>query len=348
MRQGESLRKIRYPGEMPESFTFADLFAGIGGMRIPFDEFGGTCVFTSEIDKHAQKTYQFNFPSEGHLMVGDITEIAESDVPNHDILLAGFPCQPFSNAGHRKGLDDVRGTLFFDIARILREKQPKAFLLENVRGLVGHDEGKTFRRIIEILDEDYHVSYKLLNARDFGLAQNRLRVYITGFKKDDFESAFDFESVTNADTEISVGSILEKSVESSLTLTDGLWEGHQRRKAKHLKAGNGFGYRIVDGDSAYTPTLSARYFKDGSEILVSQQGLNPRKLSPREGARLQGFPENFELHESKMQAFRQLGNAVPINVVRAIAEQMVKRLITEVRCLPPKLVPEDQPRLEPA
>lgn len=318
--------QVLYPGEMPTRFSFIDLFAGIGGMRIPFDELGGQCVMTSEIDKHALDTYRTNFQDYEHFFAGDITQVPTEDIPNHDMLLGGFPCQPFSHAGHKKGFEDTRGTLFFDIARILEAKRPRAFLLENVRGLMWHDSGNTFKRILEIANQFYHVSHKVLDAKDFGLPQTRKRVYLVGLDKEVFSKPFDFDLLASPVTALNVGDILESDVEESLTLSDRLWEGHKTRKRKHLELGNGFGYRMVNASSLYTPTLSARYFKDGSEILVEQIGKNPRKLAPREGARLQGFPESFILNESKMQAFRQLGNAVPISVVRAIAEKLVPEL----------------------
>jgi DNA (cytosine-5)-methyltransferase 1 len=321
--------QVLYPGEMPAKFSFIDLFAGIGGMRIPFDELGGKCVMTSEIDKHALETYRHNFQDFEHSFVGDITQVQIEDIPSHDILLGGFPCQPFSHAGHKKGFEDTRGTLFFDIARILEAKRPKAFLLENVRGLMWHDSGNTFKRILEIGSQSYHVSHKVLDAKDFGLPQTRKRVYLVGLDKETFSKPFDFDSLESPAAALSVGDILESDAEESLTLSDRLWEGHKTRKKKHLELGNGFGYRMVNASSLYTPTLSARYFKDGSEILVEQIGQNPRKLTPREGARLQGFPESFILNASKMQAFRQLGNAVPISVVRAIAEKLVPELLAD-------------------
>lgn len=318
-----------YPGGMPTRFRFIDLFAGIGGMRIPFDELGGRCVMTSEIDRHALETYQMNFHDDDHFFTGDITQMDVEDIPQHDLLLGGFPCQPFSHAGHKRGFEDTRGTLFFDIARILEAKRPKAFLLENVRGLMWHDSGNTFNRILEIANHFYHVSHKILDAKDFGLPQSRKRVYLVGLEKETFSEPFDFELLSSPMASLTVGDILEVDPEESLTLSDRLWEGHKNRKKKHLELGNGFGYRMVNASSLYTPTLSARYFKDGSEILVEQLGKNPRKLTPREGARLQGFPESFILNGSKMQAFRQLGNAVPISVVRAIAERLVPELLAD-------------------
>lgn len=317
---------LLYPGRVPNRFRFIDLFAGIGGMRIPFDELGGRCVLTSEIDRHAIATYKRNFHDEDHVFVGDITDVSISEIPDHDLLLGGFPCQPFSHAGHKKGFEDTRGTLFFDVARILAVKRPSVFLLENVRGLLWHDNGNTFNRIREIASQYYHFSFKVLDAKDFGLPQTRKRVYMVGLDRAKFQSPFNFEDLTTETKSTSVGQILQSQVEESLTLSDRLWEGHQTRKKKHLELGNGFGYRMVNQDSVYTSTLSARYFKDGSEILVEQPGKNPRKLSPREGARLQGFPESFILDESKNQAFRQLGNAVPVSVVRRIAEKLVQEI----------------------
>ncbi len=323
------LKAVMYPGNMASKFKFIDLFAGIGGMRIPFDELGGDCVMTSEIDKHAASTYRDNFPDKNHHFAGDITQVSIEDIPDHDLLLGGFPCQPFSHAGHKKGFEDTRGTLFFDVARILGAKRPAAFLLENVRGLTWHDSGNTFNRIVEIASEHYHVSFKVLDAKDFGLPQTRKRVYLVGLDRSKFDVAFNFDSLDSPLESQTVGRILESDVEDSFTLSDRLWAGHQARKRKHVELGNGFGYRMVNQDSLYTPTLSARYFKDGSEILIEQQGRNPRKLTPREGARLQGFPESFVLNSSKMQAFRQLGNAVPVAVVRAIANKLVPEILTD-------------------
>jgi DNA (cytosine-5)-methyltransferase 1 len=303
-------------------FKFIDLFAGIGGMRIPFDELGGECAFTSEIDRHARITYEVNFQDENHVFAGDITSVPVENIPDHDLLLGGFPCQPFSHAGHKKGFEDTRGTLFFEVSRILEHKRPSVFLLENVRGLTWHDGGNTLERILEIASQHYFVSYALLDAKNFGLPQTRKRVYIVGLSKNKFVGPFDFGSIVPSNKATNVGKVLEAQVDENLTLSDRLWAGHQARKKRHQELGNGFGYRMVNSESSYSATLSARYFKDGSEILVEQKGKNPRKLSPREGARLQGFPDSFVLNQSKNQAFRQLGNAVPVSVVRAIAQQL--------------------------
>lgn len=318
--------------EMPE-FKFIDLFAGIGGIRIPFQELGGKCVFTSEWDKFAQKTYRVNF---GEEPAGDITQIDAKDIPDFDILLGGFPCQPFSQAGLKKGFSDTRGTLFFEIERILKEKRPKAFLLENVKQLKGHDKGRTLKVILEHLDAlNYYVNYEVLRAGDFGVPQNRERIYIVGLNKeyynisDDYE--FKFPTPTHEKTRL--GDILEHDVDEKYTISDALWEGHQRRKKEHKKKGNGFGYSLFNEESEYTNTISARYYKDGSEILIDQgPDKNPRKLTPRECARLQGFPEQFIITVSDTQAYKQFGNSVAVPVIRAVA----KRIREEMGSLPVK------------
>jgi DNA (cytosine-5)-methyltransferase 1 len=307
-------------------FNFIDLFAGIGGIRIPFQELGGKCVFTSEWDKFAQKTYRVNFGEEPK---GDITKIAAKDIPDFDILLAGFPCQPFSQAGLKKGFSDTRGTLFFEIERILKEKKPKAFLLENVKQLKGHDRGRTLRVILEHLDKlNYYVKPEILRAGDFGVPQNRERIYIIGLDKDHFNlpDDYDFHFPNPTFGKTRLGDILEKNVDDKYTISDSLWEGHQRRKKEHKEKGNGFGYSLFNSDSAYTNTISARYYKDGSEILIEQDGKNPRKLTPRECARLQGFPEQFVIPVSDTQAYKQFGNSVAVPVVRAVAKQLINTM----------------------
>lgn len=309
---------------MKANFRFIDLFAGIGGLRIPFEALGGRCVFTSEIDKAAAETYKMNFPQDKHEISGDIREIINKSIPSHDLLLAGFPCQPFSRAGHEKGFEDTRGTLFFEIERILKHHKPKLFLLENVRGLIGHDGRHTFKRILEILEEDYVVSWKVLNAKDFGLPQSRARVYIAGIRKNKklIQKAFEFPDPPCTPTK--VGDILESRVPAEYTISDKLWRGHQERKARHTANGNGWGYRMVSRSSSYTATMSARYYKDGSEILIQQPNKNPRKLTLREAARLQGFPEWFKPSKSKQQGYKQFGNAVPVAVIHAIAEKLIE------------------------
>ena len=308
---------------MTKEFKFIDLFAGIGGIRLAFEKQGGECVFSSEWDKFSQITYKENF---GEIPSGDITAIHERDIPNHDILLAGFPCQPFSHAGLKRGFDDIRGTLFFDIARILKEKRPKMVLLENVKGFASHDKGNTFRVVCEVLESlGYEVNSQVLNARDFGVPQNRERIYIVGIdRKRTLKTPFVFPKPPKLKVEL--GDILEKRVDSKYTISDKLWKGHQRRLKEHRARGNGFGYSLFNSKSPYTSTISARYYKDGSEILIEQSGKNPRKVTPREAARLQGFPDNFIIPVSDAQAYRQFGNSVAVPVVRAIAKQMTKLL----------------------
>lgn len=307
------------------SFKFIDLFAGIGGIRIPFQELGGKCVFTSEWDAFAQKTYRFNF---GEQPYGDITKINSSDIPDFDILLGGFPCQPFSQAGLHKGFSDTRGTLFFEIERIISDKQPDAFLLENVKQLKGHDKGRTFAVITEHLKKlNYTVSYAILRAGDFGVPQNRERIYIVGFRKDTFglDDSYQFPFPEPPRTPTRLGDILEKDVDERYTISERLYEGHKRRKEEHKQKGNGFGFSMYTADSVYTNTLSARYYKDGSEILIYQgEDKPPRKLTPRECARLQGFPEDFVIPVSDPNAYKQFGNSVAVPVIRAIAKQMLK------------------------
>lgn len=344
---------FKHPDKGPQLFKFIDLFAGIGGIRIPFQQLGGKCVFTSEWDKFSQKVYATNF---GEMPSGDITLVPANSIPDHDILLGGFPCQAFSQAGLKRGFSETRGTMFFEIQRILAVKRPKAFMLENVKQLRGHDKGRTLQTILEILEgknsqdipEDipmsdearkalstklnYQVFYKVLRAGDFGIPQNRERIFIVGFDKDYFGENIDFESVFNWPTPpltpTRLGDILEDSEKLDLkyTLSDRLWSGHQRRKEEHKLKGNGFGYSLFNKDSPYTSTISARYYKDGSEILIDQSHINknPRKLTPRECARLQGFPENFIVDAvSDAQAYKQFGNSVCMTVIDAIANQII-------------------------
>jgi len=340
-------------------FTFIDLFAGIGGIRLPFQKLGGHCVFTSEWDKFAQKTYLTNF---GEMPNGDITQIAASDIPDHDILLGGFPCQAFSQAGLKQGFSDTRGTMFFEIQRILTEKKPKAFVLENVKQLQGHDKGRTLNTILDILrgnfdleipDDvplseetrhalleklNYWVDYKVLRAGDFGAPQNRERVFIVGFDKNYFKDC-DFGELFNwptpPKTPTRVGDILEDlstiaPSDDKFTISEKLWAGHQRRKAEHKTKGNGFGYSLFNAESEYANTISARYYKDGSEILIEQSELSkrPRKLTPRECARLQGFPEEYIVDAvSQGQIYKQFGNSVCMKVVDALAKNVTRTLL---------------------
>lgn len=307
-------------------YRFIDLFAGIGGIRLAFEDYG-QCVFSCEWDVKAQETYFANF---GVNPVGDIRTVNEKDIPDHDILLAGFPCQPFSIAGVSKKnslgrqhgfLDETQGTLFFDIARIIKEKQPQAFLLENVKNLRSHDKGKTFKIIKNVLENElgYTIYDEVLNAKGL-VPQNRERIYIVGFRK-----PLKFEFPTIPKNGPALKTILEDNVDDKYTLSDKLWEYLQAYKAKHEAKGNGFGYGLADIDS-YSRTLSARYYKDGSEILIPQEGKNPRRLTPTECARLQGFPKTFKIVVSNTAAYKQFGNSVAVPVVRLIAEKMIQAL----------------------
>ncbi|CAC9528471.1 DNA-cytosine methyltransferase (EC 2.1.1.37) [uncultured Gammaproteobacteria bacterium] len=300
-----------------------DLFAGIGGIRTGFEKvFKGRIgfVFSSEIDKHAQKTYFENF---NDVSCGDITQIEEDKIPKHDILLAGFPCQPFSNAGLKKGFDDTRGTLFFDIVRIVKHHKPKVLFLENVKGFKNHEKGRTFNVVQKTLEElGYKVYAQVLNAKHFGVPQNRERIYIIAFLDNNIN--FKFPSPINK--EVKVGDILDNIVDDKYTISNKLWAGHQRRKLEHKAKGNGFGYSMFNKDSAYTSTISARYYKDGSEILIEQKGKNPRKLSPKEAGRLQGFPDDFKIVVSDTQAYKQFGNSVAVPVIEALAKNIKKEL----------------------
>lgn len=316
-----------------QKFTFIDLFAGIGGMRIAYERAGGKCVYSSEWNKYSQQTYKANFGDEPD---GDITKVdAEKDIPDHDILVAGFPCQPFSIAGVSKkqsmgratGFEDkTQGTLFFDVCRILKAKRPKAFMLENVKNLCSHDKGNTFRIIMESLDElDYEVYYQILDGQNYA-PQHRERIIIVGFDRKRYGDNIQFKfDVKPKKPKPVLDDILEKSVDPKYTLTDKLWIYLQNYAAKHRAAGNGFGYGIAPRDGI-TRTLSARYYKDGSEILIEQEGKNPRRLTPRECARLQGFPEDFVIPVSDTQAYRQFGNSVVVPLMENVAKLIVREI----------------------
>ncbi|MBC2712848.1 MAG: DNA (cytosine-5-)-methyltransferase [Desulfosarcina sp.] len=338
-------------------FEFIDLFAGIGGLRRGFNLIGGKCVFTSEWNKYSQQTYRANFESE-HEIAGDITQINAAEIPVHDVLLAGFPCQPFSIAGVSKKnalnrphgfLCEAQGTLFFDVARIIEYHRPKAFLLENVKNLVNHDKGKTFKIIHHVLKEElgYHIRYKVIDARSW-VPQHRERIFIAGFReKCDF--SFDNFAIPDPVSGPRLGTVLhpengsepeempytlgEKALVSpKYTLSDLLWNYLQGYAEKHRKKGNGFGFGLVGPDDV-ARTLSARYYKDGSEILVRQEGRNPRRLTPRECARLMGFDKpdgkDFIIPVSDTQAYKQFGNAVAVPVVSSIARHMAHRITGE-------------------
>lgn len=331
----QGLRPIRwnvpFPPKKNPKFKFIDLFAGIGGMRLAFHNLGGKCVFSSEWDYFAQKTYETNF---GEVPFGDITKIDERDIPDHDILLAGFPCQPFSIAGvskknslgraHGFG-DETQGTLFFDIKRILAEKRPKAFLLENVKNLRSHDGGNTFRVIRETLEAlGYSVDAEVLDGQHF-VPQHRERIFIVGFDKRIFgnDIKFKFPKLPNCTRRIK--DILEKNPDPKYTLTDKLWAYLQQYAKKHQAKGNGFGFGLTPLDGV-ARTLSARYYKDGSEILIPQTRKNPRRLTPPECRQLQGYPKEFQIPVSDNQAYRQFGNSVVVPLVEAVGSQIVKEL----------------------
>lgn len=305
------------------NLRFIDLFAGIGGFRLAFERIGGVCVFASEWDSYAQKTYEANH---GHLPHGDITKISEDSIPDHDVLTAGFPCQPFSIAGVSKNnslgnkhgfAHATQGTLFFDVARIIAKKQPRVFVLENVKNLLSHDQGRTFGVIRHTLEDElgYRLTTQIIDARRL-VPQHRERVYMVGFR-----DAIDFPKIEIVDLCPTVQDILEPSVDDRYTLTDHLWKYLQDYAAKHKAAGNGFGYSLVKPDGI-TRTLSARYYKDGSEILVPQTGKNPRRLTPRECARLMGYPDTFKIVCSDMRAYKQFGNSVVVPVITQIAQEI--------------------------
>jgi DNA (cytosine-5)-methyltransferase 1 len=308
-------------------YTFIDLFCGIGGLKIPFEELGGECLFSSDYDKHSQITYKENF---GEKPEGDIRAITNKQIPDHNILLAGFPCQPFSISGVSKKkslnkphgfMDKAQGTLFFEIARILKAKKPDCFVLENVKNLKSHDKGNTYRVIRSTLEEiGYNIVFDdIIDAARF-VPQHRERIFIVGFRK-----PVKFGPLNLKGKPQRVKNILDKKVDDKYTLTDHLWEYLQNYAEKHRAKGNGFGFGLVDPEGV-SRTLSARYYKDGSEILIPQKGKNPRRLTPRECARLMGFPKNYKIVVSDTQAYRQFGNAVVVPVVRIIAKEVIKCL----------------------
>lgn len=320
------------PSQDCNGYTFIDLFAGIGGMRLAFESAGGCCVYSNEWNKYSQQTYYANF---GVQPDGDITKVQAESIPDHDILVAGFPCQPFSIAGVSKknslgratGFEDkTQGTLFFDVCRILKAKRPKAFMLENVKNLCSHDKGRTFQIIQESLRElNYKVFFQVIDGKGY-VPQHRERIVIVGFDKErygeDVSFSFDLHPLKKQPV---VSDILEKEVSEKYTLSDKLWIYLQNYAAKHREAGNGFGYGIAPLDGV-TRTISARYYKDGSEILIEQRGKNPRRLTPRECARLQGFPDSFKIPVSDTQAYRQFGNSVVVPLMSDVAKLIVAKL----------------------
>lgn len=366
-------------------FNFIDLFAGIGGFHTAMHSVGAKCVFASELDKNARISYEANYKDiepklfrknkKGEYLYfnEDITKVVPNKIPDFDICCGGFPCQPFSVAGLRRGFEDTRGTLFFNIANIIKEKinaryPPRVLFLENVRGLKNHDKGETLKVILATLEElGYGYSYEVLNAKYFGVPQNRERLFIIAWYKklidvDEFKfpygisrdgsTIFEKKKLKEGTIETKVSDIFEpyEALESKYTISDRMWEGHQRRKERNKQNGKGFGYSIFKGNSAYTSTISARYWKDGSEILIDQSdhGLNPRTLTPVEAGRLQGYrilgkgwehPEcannqnyndsnlEFKIVVSNKEAYRQFGNSVAVPVIKRIAQEIVKQLL---------------------
>ena len=319
-------------------FKFIDLFAGIGGFHLALQSLGGECVFASEIDEKARSTYKQNHGMNPH---GDIRAITAPDrpdnvirtqIPDHDILAAGFPCQPFSLAGvsarnalgQSHGLlDETQGTLFYDIARIVKIKKPKALLLENVSNIVRHDGGKTFdvlKRVVE--DLGYSLSWSVLNSETL-VPQRRKRCFMVAFRDADMEEKMAFPDLSG--DPIPLRTALEKDVDDKYTLSDRGWAGHQRRTAANIARGTGFTAHTADLNKP-SNTIVARYYKDGKECLIPQEGKNPRFLTPRECARLQGFPDSFIPHPTRSAAYKQFGNAVPVPVVKAVAEAMLVKL----------------------
>lgn len=352
------------PANANHDFTFVDLFAGIGGIRRGFEDVGGKCIFTSEWDEYAQRTYRANFHDDHHI-VGDIRDVKAEDIPSHDVLLAGFPCQPFSLAGVSKknslgrahGFEDkTQGTLFFDVLRILKHHRPAAFLLENVKNLRSHNKGDTFATIIGALQNElgYKISVRVIDGKGY-VPQHRERIFIVGFR-DDCEFDFDILDFANPKQGPVLGTILHDPAElpeehytleqtkrgsnvnsiisDKYTLSDKLWAYLQAYAAKHKAAGNGFGFGL-NGPEDKARTLSARYHKDGSEILIKQDGKNPRRLTPRECARLMGYdktrlPEMI-IPVSDTRAYRQFGNSVVVPVIEEIARYMKPFILEQMK-----------------
>lgn len=325
---GSSLPNWHIPGgaSAHRPFRFVDLFAGIGGFRVAFESLGGECVFSSEWNSYAARTYSANFGDVPH---GDITLPSTKEaIPAHDLLCAGFPCQPFSIAGVSKhnalgrahGFGHpTQGTLFFEVVDVLREHRPAMFLLENVKNLVSHDKGRTFEVIMRTLRDElgYTVHCSIVDAAAL-VPQHRERIMIVGFRE---PTPFEFPSLPTQ--EPALRGILESTVDPRYTLSDKLWAYLQGYAEKHRAKGNGFGFGLANLDGV-TRTLSARYYKDGSEILIPQAGANPRRLTPRECARLMGFPEEFQIVVSDTQAYKQFGNSVVVPVIAAVGDAMLE------------------------
>ena len=324
------LDRLPFPSIARPKFTFIDLFAGIGGFRITMQEKGGKCVFSSEWDAFAKKTYEANF---GEVPSGDIREVIEESIPDHDVLCAGFPCQPFSLAGisARNSLNtahgfacETQGTLFFDVVRIINAKRPKIVFLENVKNIVRHDDGRTFSIIKNTIESlGYSFSHQIIDSSPL-VPQKRVRCYIVCIRDDN--NKFTFPKIEGIPLPLKM--ILEEKVDDSFTISSKLWEGHQRRTQRNLDRGTGFTAYVADLDKP-SNTIVARYGKDGKECLIPQDNKNPRMLTPRECARLQGFPENFIIPVAKTAAYRQFGNSVVIPIIRKIAENILPYLETK-------------------
>lgn len=329
-----SFSNVPFPPIVNSKFTFIDLFAGIGGFHLALRSVGGKCVFSSELNIASKSTYMDNY---GKSPFGDIKQFTDSesfsisDLPDHNILAGGFPCQAFSQAGLQRGFEDARGTLFFEILKIAKEKRPDVLFLENVKRFKTHDNGKTFRTVIGSLrDLEYKVYAKVLRAYDYGVPQNRERIFIVAFKE---PILFRFPDPPEERMYEKLGDIIEPEVSEKYTISDKMLAGHQRRLKEHREKGHGFGFSVFNEYSAYVNTISARYYKDGSEVLIEQKGKNPRKLTPRECARLQGFPEEFIVNKSDSQAYMQFGNSVAVPVVSAIANSIIKALKNKTEAL---------------
>ncbi len=330
---------VPFPAPKKPKFKFIDLFAGIGGFRIAMQNLGGECVFTSEIDKYSQKTYQDNF---GDMPHGDITKIDEKDIPDFDVLCAGFPCQAFSIAGRRGGFNDTRGTLFFDVARILKEKQPKAFFLENVKGLRSHEKGKTLATILNVLREDlgYFVpNPEIINAKNFGVPQHRERIFIVGFHKDTLVNTFEYPKPT--DEKIVFEDIRESEVvDTKYYLSNKYLQTLKNHKARHESKGNGFGYAVIPNDGISNTIVVGGMGKERNLVYddrvtdftpttkiqgeVNREYI--RKMTPREWARLQGYPDTFKIEVADVHAYKQFGNSVAVPAIQATAQQIIDKI----------------------
>lgn len=340
------IRKIRqiawdipFPPPARPKFSFIDLFCGIGGFRLSFQTLGGKCVFSSDIDYHAKRTYEYNF---GEVPFDNIMDIDEKNVPDHDILLAGFPCQAFSIAGRRAGFEDTRGILFFEVARIIKEKKPKAIVLENVKGLISHNKGKTFNTIVKTLREelDYYVPEpQVLNAKNYGLPQNRERVFIVGFHKSTGINEFEYPKPSHE--KVSFGNVKEEDVvPSKYYLSTSYLKSLKEHKERHRNKGNGFGYEIIQDDGIANAVVVGGMGRERNLVLdyrltdftpttnikgqVNREGI--RKMTPREWARLQGFPDRFQIAVSDAQAYKQFGNSVAVNAVQAVGQAVIDKL----------------------